>query len=87
MLARVLKHKLQPYVTGEVDLVGFRAKFTAEAAELGALPFGVPMLHLIGCISPAPRRLTGSFELACLLFPTCLKLTMANSQCRNWRSC
>jgi hypothetical protein len=26
----------------------FQAKFTEEAEELASLPFGVPMLHLIG---------------------------------------
>ena len=48
ILARLLKGKLQPFVSGEVDMPGFQAKFTAEAEELASLPFGVPMLHLIG---------------------------------------
>ena len=48
MLARLLKGKLQPFVSGAVDMPGFQAKFTKEAEELASLPFGVPMLHLIG---------------------------------------
>ena len=48
ILARLLKGKLQPFVSGEVDMPGFQAKFTKEAEELAGLPFGVPMLHLIG---------------------------------------
>ena len=49
ILARLLKGKLQPFISGEVDMTGFQAKFTQEAEELASLPFGVPMLHLIGC--------------------------------------
>ena len=48
MLARLLKGKLHGYISGEYDLNMLKAKFTEEAAELGQLPFGVPMLHLIG---------------------------------------
>lgn len=48
VLARLLKGKLQPFVSGEIDMPGFQAKFTKEAEELASLPFGVPMLHLIG---------------------------------------
>jgi hypothetical protein len=48
ILARLLKGKLQAFVGGEIDMPAFQAKFTEEAEELASLPFGVPMLHLIG---------------------------------------
>ena len=48
ILAGLLRGKLHPYVSGEVDLVSFKATFTKEAEELASMPFGCGMLQTIG---------------------------------------
>jgi hypothetical protein len=45
-VAQVLKSKLQHYVTGDKD--GFIQAVRQEADEVSAMPFGTPLLHLVG---------------------------------------
>ena len=62
VLAGLLRQRLQPFLAGQGD--GFSAAVRKEADELAALPFGIAMLHCIGCGPPlctcqlqAPRLL------------------------------
>ena len=47
MLAGLLRQRLQPYATGNKE--AFSKAVRTEADELARLPFGIAMLHCIGC--------------------------------------
>lgn len=46
-LARLLKQRLEPAERGDLEAV--RKAAEADAERMSQLPFGAPMLHLIGC--------------------------------------
>ncbi len=45
-LAELMKAKLQKFVDGDKE--GFRQQIQNEADRIAAVPFGVPMLEVIG---------------------------------------
>lgn len=45
-LADLLKTKLQRFVDG--DKAGFKEQIQTEADRIAAIPFGIPMLEVIG---------------------------------------
>lgn len=47
-LAELMKAKLQKFVDGDKE--GFRQQIQNEADRIAAVPFGVPMLEVIGYI-------------------------------------
>lgn len=94
MLARLLKGKLQPFVSGEIDMPAFQAKFTEAAQELASLPFGVPMLHLIGwaAIFTILRNPGRGGGISCIWTAHCQLCINADSFGRNghrhvWNGC
>ena len=46
---RILSSRVQPYLDGNVE--AFEKEIHKEADRLAAVPFGVPLLHIIGCAS------------------------------------
>jgi hypothetical protein len=46
LLSKLLVRRIKPYVEGDEE--GFRRAITREADKLACVPFGVPLLHVIG---------------------------------------
>ena len=44
---KILSSRVQPYLDGNVE--SFEKEIHKEADRLAAIPFGVPLLHIIGC--------------------------------------
>lgn len=57
LLFKILKNRIQPYVDGNTE--AFEKEIHREADKLAAVPFGVPLLHIIGCgAAPAAQLAT-----------------------------
>ena len=61
-LAELLKAKLQRFVDGDKE--GFKEQIKNEADRIAAVPFGVPMLEVIGCVKPLRHILQFRWSLA-----------------------
>ena len=51
-LAELLKAKLQRFVDGDKE--GFKEQIKNEADRIAAVPFGIPMLEVIGYANHCP---------------------------------
>ena len=46
VLSKLLERRTKPYVDGKEE--AFRKEIQAEAEKLASVPFGVPLMHIIG---------------------------------------
>ena len=46
ILEKILKRRIEPFVKGDKE--AFKAEIQKEADKLASMPFGVPLMHIIG---------------------------------------
>lgn len=62
-LVKILANRVQPFLDGNTE--SFEKEIHKEADRLAAIPFGVPLLHIIGCGLPSPAVLVSSTTHLC----------------------
>lgn len=46
VLEKVLKRRIEPFIKGDTE--AFKRDIQKEADKLASMPFGVPLMHIIG---------------------------------------